>query len=274
MLYDTNGLAQSKCLSVIYRDRGETWGDKIKLINNQILIMMKKTIVALLVLASTSFATTEYSLGEYNEWFGSAITDTSYSVGNDYTLTFTLGSFAASDPGSFGGTFLTLGANWGLYTQGWQYLAFDDSTTPDRAGLTTSAGSYTSSNTQTATGSVAQGAEGWFYNLGGPGKQENITVTVSRLNGTDTVSIQKGETQIASFTITSDPDSALDAAGFCLNPVRQSTGNGNPTGVNIQAATFSSNGVERNIALPIPEPTTATLSLLALAGLAARRRRR
>ena len=272
MLYDTNGLAQSKCLSVIYRDRGETWGDKIKLINNQILIMMKKTIVALLVLASTSFATTEYSLGEYNEWFGSAITDTSYSVGDDYTLTFTLGSFDATDPASYGGTFLTMGDNWGLYTQGWQYLAFDNSNSEDRSNLTTSAGTYTSSNTQTATGSVAQGAEGWFYNLGVDGAQENTTVTVSRLNGTDTVSIQKGETQIASFTITGN--SALDAAGFCLNPVRQSTGTGNPTGVNIQAATFSANGVERNIALPIPEPTTATLSLLALAGLAARRRRR
>lgn len=232
--------------------------------------IMKKTLIASFVLACTSFANTEYTVSEYNDWLSSAVSDAAYKTGDDYTLSFVLGSFPQGSPATYGGMFFTLGENWGLYTQGWQYLAFDDSTTNDRSGLTTSTGTYASSNTNTASGSVEQKTEGWFYNLGGSGMQSGVTITLARLNGVDSVSVNKGDTDIANFIITGNMP--LNATVFQMNAVAQS--GGHQAFVQVQAATFSANGVNRDIALPIPEPATATLSVLALVGFAARRRRK
>ena len=234
---------------------------------------MKKTIIALLTLSGVAFAA-DFTNDEFGTWYTNAISDTLYQAGDDYTLTFTLGAWPQatdSDAGNVGyrsGMIITLTSakNWGLFTQAGQYLAFDDSDTNDRGSLVTSSGTYASSNTSEATGSVAQGGEGWFYTLGSAGNQEGVTFSIARANMVDTITITKGATKIANFTITGD--SALDASTYEMPDIY--TNNGKSFGFDVKSATFTANGVTATI----PEPTTATLSLLALAGLAARRRRK
>ena len=236
---------------------------------------MKKTIVALLALSGVTFAS-DYTYSDFNDWYETAIEAASYTAGDDYSLTFTLGAWPLevdSDAGKVdyrSGMIITLTSseNWGLFTQAGQYLAFDHSGTGDRSGLVTTTKTYGSGNTTEATGSFAQGTEGWFYSLGGAGNQEGVTFTIARENATDTITITKGTTKIANFTITGD--SALDAATYVIPSIHRY--NGKDFGFGIQSATFTANGVTSDIA--VPEPTTATLSLLALAGLAARRRRK
>ena len=173
---------------------------------------------------------------------------------------------------------LTSAKNWGLFTQAGQYLAFDNGGTNDRGSLVTSSGTYASSNTSEATGSVAQGVEGWFYSFGSTANQEGVTFTIARANLVDTITITKGATKIADFTITGD--SVLDASTYeipDIYTVNKNTANEKSFGFDVESDTFTANGVTRDISTPtpaVPEPTTATLSLLALAGLAARRRRK
>ena len=238
---------------------------------------MKKTIVALLALSGVTFASDDYTYSEFNDWYKTAIEAASYTAGDDYSLTFTLGAWPeAVDPsaGSIiyrSGMIITLTSskNWGLFTQAGRYLAFDDSDTNDRGSLATSTETYGSGNTTEATGSLAQGTEGWFYSLGTTsGNQEGVTFTIARENDTDTITITKGTTKIANFTIIGD--SALDAATYEIPSIY--TDQNKDFNFGVQSATFTANNVTSNIA--VPEPTTATLSLLALAGLAARRRRK
>ena len=241
---------------------------------------MKKTIIALLTLSGVAFAA-DFTNDEFGTWYTNAISDTLYQAGDDYTLTFTLGAWPQatdSDAGNVGyrsGMIITLTSakNWGLFTQAGQYLAFDNSGTNDRGNLVTSSGTYASSNTSEATGSVAKGVEGWFYSLGSTGNQEGVTFTIARANLVDTITITKGAVKIANFTITGD--SALDASTYEMPDIY--TNNEKSFGFDVKSATFTANGVTRDISTPtpaVPEPTTATLSLLALAGLAARRRRK
>ncbi|MDD6813651.1 MAG: PEP-CTERM sorting domain-containing protein [Akkermansia muciniphila] len=228
---------------------------------------MKKTFFTLCALTGLAAADTkEFTNDEFNIWYGSSITLTNYKVGDDYTLTFTMGEWPAGvgDLGYQSGIFLNMTENWGLFTQAGQYLAFDDSSTSDRSNLTTSQGTYTSSNTSTATGSLAQGTEGWFYTWNnGTNQQVDTVITLSHSNGVDTVLISKGSTTIANFTITGT--SAMDASIFKMNDISGTNG------FNVKTAAFSANGVDTTL---VPEPATATLSLLALAGLAVRRRRK
>ncbi|MGN0865820.1 MAG: PEP-CTERM sorting domain-containing protein [Akkermansia sp.] len=233
---------------------------------------MKRTLMTLMALAgvvTTAEATTEYTNVEFNNWFASAISATGYRAGDDYTFTVTLGSWpsAAGSVGYRSGFILQMTDDWGLFTQAGEYLAFDASSTNDRDGLTTSAGSYASTNTSEATGSLAQGTEGWFYTYGAANRHAGTVITVSRSSGVDTVAISQGETAIANFTITGD--APLDASAYSI-PNIYTNDAGESFGFNIQTASFTANGITKET----PEPATATLSLLALAGLAARRRRK
>lgn len=159
----------------------------------------------------------DFTNDEFGTWYTTAISDTLYQAGDDYTLTFTLGAWPQatdSDAGSIGhrsGMIITLTSakNWGLFTQAGQYLAFDNSGTNDRGSLVTSSGTYASSNTSEATGSVAQGVEGWFYSFGSTANQEGVTFTIARANLVDTITITKGAVKIADFTITGDSVSCL-----------------------------------------------------------------
>ena len=227
---------------------------------------MKKTLIALMALAGVASAT-EYTDEFFNEWYQEVVISTGYTQGMDYSLSLTLGEYDKSchsgGVGYHSGILLDLStgesanSTWGIFTQAGQYLAFDDNGTNDRPGLTTVEGtSYASSNTSTATGTVNQGTEGWFYSLGGANKQVGVTITVSRTDGVDSVVINKGDLNIANFTIAGTD--ALNAAEYTLNRF------------GVTDAIFVANGH----GMLIPEPATATLSLLALAGLAARRRRR
>lgn len=228
------------------------------------------TLMALAGVVTTAEATTEYTNVEFNKWFASAISATGYTAGDDYTFTVTLGSWpsAAGSVGYRSGFILQMKDDWGLFTQAGQYLAFDVSSTNDRGNLTTSTGSYASSNTSEATGSLAQGTEGWFYTYGTTANRHAGTViTVSRSSGVDTVAISQGETTIANFTITGA--TPLDASAYSI-PNIYTDDKGASFGFNFQTASFTANGITKET----PEPATTTLSLLALAGLAARRRRK
>ena len=240
---------------------------------------MKKTLIALMALAGVACAnSTEYTNDDFNTWYATAISATSYVAGNDYTLTFTLGEWPSvtgtqASIGHRSGFLIQLTENWGLYTQAGEYLAFDDSTTNDRPSLTTSDKTYTSTNTTKATGSLAQGTEGWFYKNNGTNQQNDTTFVISRSEGVDTITISKGDNTIADFTITGD--SPLNAAFYSIPDIYDSDSGadaGKSFGFNVKSATFAANGTTST--LTVPEPATATLSLLALAGLAARRRRK
>ena len=88
-----------------------------------------------------------------------------------------------------------------------------------------------------------------------------MTLTFSK--GVETLTLTKDNSSIADFTITGT--TSLDASGLKMNSIGDVE-----HGFNVQSATFTANGITATI----PEPATATLSLLALAGLAVRRRRK
>lgn len=207
------------------------------------------TLMALAGVVTTAKATTEYTNVEFNKWFASAISATGYTAGDDYTFTVTLGSWpsAGGSVGYRSGFILQMADNWGLFTQAGEYLAFDDSATNDRGSLTTSTGSYVSSNTSEATGSLAQGTEGWFYTYGAADRQAGTVITVSRASGVDTIAISQGETTIANFTITGG--TPLDASAHSI-PNIYTNDAGASFGFNIQTASFTANGITKKSPKP------------------------
>lgn len=102
---------------------------------------------------------------------------------------------------------------------------------------------------------IGNKTQGEYIALEVPDITTTMTSGTSRAwanNNTDGV----GTTQIVATTI-----AGLDNLGI-------------EEGYTLDMRTLMTTGKAQTIALPVPEPTTATLSLLALAGLASRRRRR
>ena len=97
--------------------------------------------------------------------------------------------------------------------------------------------------------------------------------TLKYTNGTSTV--YEGSNTGIKFTIDHDDDEATaKVADTHFNVSTITFANGFATSAQVYSSALSATDAKAVGAALIPEPTTATLSLLALAGLAARRRRR
>ncbi len=198
---------------------------------------MKKTIIALMALAGVVAATPVEDVAK-------AIQDSGYQAGDAFTLSFTIDS--TTFDGYTTAPVITLAQGWNINSQAGTYLGFSDTDNSVDGGLTTSEGSYTSSNTSEVLGTISVGDEGWFYKVNG---LNTLTFTITEA----TLSITKGSADVATLDIDGD----LTASNIVLGS--------RITGIS---------GLSFTATPAVPEPATATLSLLALAGLAARRRRK
>ena len=202
---------------------------------------MKKTIIALMALTGVAFATPA-------EDVTNAILTSGYKAGDSFTLTFTIDS--TSFNGYVTAPVITLAPSWNINSQAGTYLGFSDATDGVDGSLTTSAATYSSGNTSEVKGTINVGDEGWFYQVNGLNTL-TFTITESMLTMT------KGNSTVATLEIAD----GLTASNITLGS--------NITGISGLSMTTTPAPSDS-----VPEPTTATLSLLALAGLAARRRRK
>ena len=206
---------------------------------------MKKTIIALMALAGVAAAAPN-DLGIApggNFW------------GGDFTLTFTLneGALSADD------TTDVLALYWGTYSSANYNSNGITLTWASDDAVTLYIGDGAMSNVGESA-DVAAISEATTFN-GGRGATFTTTLSMGETytlknvggNGNQTVSLYAG----------------ASATGAALETVSY---NGNMNGGN--ADTEMGSVVNAQYAVAVPEPTTATLSLLALAGLAARRRRK
>ena len=210
-------------------------------------IKMKKTIIALMALAGVAAAApNELGISTGGNFWG-----------GDFTLTFTLneGALSATD------TTDVLALYWGTFSTGDYYA--------NGITLTWSSDSEVSLYIgDGAMASVAGGDEGAnitentsFNGLRGAtfGTKLSMGETYTLVNvggdGNQTVSLYSG----------------VSANGVALETVNY---NGNMNGGNADTTMRSVVNAQYGYTPAVPEPTTATLSLLALAGLAARRRRK
>ena len=202
---------------------------------------MKKTLIALLALASVASATNYYGGALENPF---AQYSKQYTLGQDYTLTFTLGS---SLTGSDSGSILILDTNnWGVSSQQGRYVGMDN-------GANGVDGSFDKYQTKTAF-STDEKTEGWFIDYSSNNAINGITIKVQGIAATPTLDAST----VLTFTKASKPDVTMT-----INQLLDF--NGINIGTHMTATDISFTTV--------PEPTTGTLSLLALAGLCARRRK-
>ena len=224
---------------------------------------MKKTLIALLALTGVAWAD---SATDMNTALANAITLSGYKANDSFQLSFTI-----TYPNSNGGTktLLTLSRDYYLIAQNKKdpgYLGFstasDTMTVP--SGQTTQ---WPSSSITTTDPVHRYTSNGYFYGWFSKASTDEATGTGSGTNIGDGAKITltytaKSSGNILEVKLDRDSDNSvitmtnvtLKATDFEFDTL---------TGGDV---TFSSKSV--------PEPTTATLSLLALAGLAARRRRR
>ena len=226
---------------------------------------MKKTLIALMALAGVVSAA-DWTGAQADAWLTEVLQDRN---GSAYTLTFTISEDWART-GNGGATILTLNTNgWRICEQDGQYVGLSENSSGPSdsfASRTDSTVNYIDMDvckeTQNPeTGEITKSADynGWIYDSGtGLSGLQGITISVYGSTSSSTISVTSADN---SRTIT------LQRDGFIT-----------PGGLNFgydNVAFFSNVQVEYNHATYIiPEPATATLSLLALAGLAARRRRR
>ena len=215
---------------------------------------MKKTLIALLALAGVTCADTATQM---NDALDGMLTG--YTAGDSYTLEISLTNHNTANNAA--ANLVTLSGGWYLRNQVGNYLAFWESGDPVWKNSDVSVDGTTTSLTLSEPTSV------WFSN------------TINA-NGAAT----GGSLTLNGATITISYDAAVKATEISLTRA-----NGNSTITNILtinnyeakatdiAFQTMSGSVVSFSSTPtpaVPEPATATLSLLALAGLAARRRRK
>ena len=221
---------------------------------------MKKTLIALMALAGVASA--DITGAELDSWLTDALSD---RQGSKYTLTFTL-----SDSYNFyvyGGyaPIVTLNSDgWKLIHQQAKYIGLADSTAadyrPSDSYACRSNSTVNSIDMDTCGADGTADYNGWIYEYTGGVGSSYIGGTTITVYGADSNSIIYLTTADGSRTIELQRDTFI-----------------NPNGLNFgydNAKAFKSASIKFDHATyTIPEPATATLSLLALAGLAARRRR-
>ena len=228
---------------------------------------MKKTLITLLALAGVALA--DYNGGQVDSW----LTDVLQERGNSaYTLTFTL-----SDTFSFDGQWgvlLTLNSNnWVILHQEARYVglgesgarpgdsyATRDSTSVNYIDMDEVSVTTVDPETNTETTTSSADYNGWIYDSGAHYTGlAGYTFSVYGSTGSSIISVTlPGEN---GRTMQFQRDGMIAPSGLNFGYDNQ--------------AIFKTASIEYDHAtFIIPEPATATLSLLALAGLAARRRRK
>ena len=242
---------------------------------------MKKTLIALMALAGVASADS-YTAAEVNSW----IKEQSSTVGGSkYTLTFTL-----ADDFNLSATQGAKIISFGTYnSKEWYIQQQDDKHVGLGEGSGSNAvnGSYASRNSSTATtidldtageGDTAD-YNGWFYT--GSTNDELAGCSFSIYTATDNTEI--------TFTPADETRGAITLQRDLYIPIKDNKGGvttmvfGNYTKDGADWAYLTNVSISYDggtLTIPakptpvVPEPATATLSLLALAGLAARRRRK
>lgn len=237
---------------------------------------MKKTIITLLALAGVAAA--EDYHGSLDTDLTKAITSSGYTAGDDFTMSVQLQYWLSNATRQ---TSLTLGDTFHIVAQktgSWSnvYLGFTPSSTngtdPGAINLTRSTSGKIDSYSFTATESVT-GPDGWITRTGNTvgGTTQTWQFLGSTLTLTYTAETQ---TTVLDFDFTTIVD---DAQNQIYRPTDRDHLIVTVKGIEMDAndISFAKDVTGRNVAFAVvPEPTTATLSLLALAGLAARRRRK
>ena len=234
---------------------------------------MKKTIIALMALAGVAMGTTttEFEISKIDgATWGDATTPGTGVIFTENDTALTLSYLYTSGSGgsaSVTGGWETPSSYVGTYSPKVQLTSANR---PDSWTLTFSL----TNNTEAAITLTDMSFYTYVVNGGGGDKNINFTasaylsgvedaVTASFTNSTQPGSGEHGQTHTVAFTFDTPVNLAAGAShelSFTLTNTSQNTFAG-LTGGNVTYAI-------------VPEPTTATLSLLALAGLAARRRRR
>ena len=219
---------------------------------------MKKTLIALMALAGVVSAKT-ITGAQLDTNIDGVLSSIAYEKGDEFTLTYTVADCGYYDATSI----ITLASDWHIVVQQDQYV-----------GLHTASGgpgySYATRYDSTINtidydnDFVLDHGEGhpvtttkktgWVVDLGSNGA-DGMSLTITSSSTGTTIGMSKGTREI---TITSA--TILDLAAIDM---------ANNIKINTTNATLSVGGTT----YAIPEPATATLSLLALAGLCARRRR-
>lgn len=216
-----------------------------------------------------------YTAAEANTW----LTTAGNTVGGSkYTLSFTIADAFAPGHGT-GYTILNLATFdskiWAIYQQDGRYLGLGDGAGPDGSYASRSDSTVNSIDTDTAgTGETAD-YSGWFYDSGSNGTAlAGATFTIASGNGYTNITFTTGDESRAitlnrsTFLGTLHNNKAGDSI-LKLNNVELSA-----ISVTYDGGTLTIPAKPAPETPAVPEPTTATLSLLALAGLAARRRRK
>ena len=209
---------------------------------------MKKTLIALMALAGVAAAETG---AELNTRLQQALNDANYTLGDTFTIVTKMAGIGNLSKG-----IVTLADDYYIVNQDHQYWGLN---TQDNNTLTNN-GAWTlsvSGNDYTYTSTEGTLPILWAQNAAGTGSATRtvgswIGVEISS-DGTDsTVKLSYAGANIVDKFILKG--TALDASKISFKDDIS----------DVQSATIT----------VVPEPTTATLSLLALAGLAARRRRK
>ena len=218
---------------------------------------MKKTLIALMALANSAFALDPVTQALTFENFNSTLTQISTWNATDYTLTLTIDRTDFDDYGS--GFMVKFADDWGVFTQTGRYVAMDYTGTADRLWVapTTTEGTtftWTATDETKLDSWVSKSDTGANASPGVAGM--TITLDVDTTGSVITLGMTNGTTSVIE-------------TGYVVKLADVKLIDGSAAGAN-QGVT----GISNASITYIPEPATATLSLLALAGLAARRRRK
>lgn len=181
-----------------------------------------------------------------------------YQHGTDFTLSFTISSTSLADVNAY---FLKLGDSVTLVSQSGGYVGFGTTTADPGSWLT----STWDANTKTHSYTVNGTPKGWFSRGDGESNKSSCTIggssyVISVVGNTTTLTMTRSDGVKNIVTVN---NFAVSADDIIFN-IGKIGGNGSASNTDL---TFT------NITF-VPEPATATLSLLALAGLAVRRRRK
>ncbi len=248
--------------------------EPLKTLNNQILLIMKKTIIALMAMAGAAFGADYTTETAWTLNFGNEYTDgfmwnakEGYSYGTPWDI-------VAVEGGS------QTNGNKRVHMAGGKFGSWDEDfqfTINLTLGETISA-----SNAWPIFAEIAGSGTALRF---GPYTAMNNTVAIDgNLTKTDgannLVSVAPGGTYTVTLTkIGKDVTVAVDGKETG-HGVLADTVSGNITDIMLGGNQYNQYRINEVVhsasysVLTVPEPTTATLSLLALAGLAARRRRR
>ena len=219
---------------------------------------MKKTIIALMALAGVAIADTGTAM---NTELKGLIKSTGYSYGDTYTLTFNI-----IDVGSGGESnisYLQMASDYYLFTQGNQHVGLT-SVTGDPGGSWIGI-TETKDGVNTMAYDASTAKPTGFFTWNSSGQKGTLALGDNEGNNNANVVVTLSYDGLATTLTLAAPavtekivikNLSLNANDFVFNTGRYYLAG--------EVVSFVS----------APEPTTATLSLLALCGLAARRRRK